>query len=239
MKIFLILILLLLNCKSVQDSKPIENPEDKALVKKWIVTPDSGLNLRDAPSRKAKSIRLLPRGTMVSHKQLPENEKPDTIEDQNGKWLKVEVGNESGWVFDVYLSEPVFSPSGDKFYFFTIKHPKSKKIAKNGYCRGAEYENLEIEYICEYEFRNLKNMKIIDTTTSYKGLYGWYDDENILTYSVIGDGGGGSVDVHSININTSVERNVYEESYQSYIHTVGRVSKEYVGWKEHVSLKNA
>jgi hypothetical protein len=85
MKIFLFLILLLLSCKSVPDSKPIENQEDKALIKKWIVTPDSGLNLRDAPSRKAKSIRLLLRGTMVSHKQLSENEKLDTIEDQNGK----------------------------------------------------------------------------------------------------------------------------------------------------------
>ena len=125
---FLYLILLLLSCKTVQDSKPIENPEDYALIKKWIVTPDSGLNLRESPSRKAKSIRLLPRGTMVSHKQLPENEKPDTIEDQKGKWLKVEIGNESGWVFDVYLSEPVFSPNGDKFYFVTVKDLTQEKI---------------------------------------------------------------------------------------------------------------
>ncbi len=69
MKIFLFLILLSLSCKSVEDSKPIENLEDKALIKKWIVTPESGLNLRDTPSRKGKSIRLLPRRTMVIHKQ--------------------------------------------------------------------------------------------------------------------------------------------------------------------------
>ncbi|MBK8396803.1 MAG: SH3 domain-containing protein [Leptospiraceae bacterium] len=128
MKIFLLLIIFLLSCKSVPDSKPSENPEDKTLSKKWIVVPESGLNLRDAPSRKAKSVWLLPRGTRVTHKQLPENEKIDTIEDQKGKWLKVEVGNESGWVFDVYLSEPVFSPNGDKFYFVTVKDLTQEKI---------------------------------------------------------------------------------------------------------------
>lgn len=52
------------------------------------MVPESGLNLRDAPSRKAKSVWLLPRGTMVTHKQLPENEKIDTIEDQKENGLK-------------------------------------------------------------------------------------------------------------------------------------------------------
>lgn len=88
MKIFLLLIIFLLSCKSVPDSKPSENPEDKTLSKKWIVVPESGLNLRDAPSRKAKSVWLLPRGTRVTHKQLPENEKIDTIEDQKENGLK-------------------------------------------------------------------------------------------------------------------------------------------------------
>ncbi len=173
---FFFLILLLLCCKSVPDSKPIENPEDYALIKKWIVTPDSGLNLRESPSRKAKSIRLLPRGTMVSHKQLPENEKPDTIEDQKGKWLKVEIGNESGWVFDVYLSEPVFSPSGDKFYFVTEKHPRKGKITKDSVC---SLWYIGIEYPCITEVRDIGNAKAIQIFLG-KDILGWYDNNTIV-----------------------------------------------------------
>ncbi len=206
MKIFLFLILLLLSCKSVEDSKPIESPEDKALIKKWIVTPDSGLNLRDAPSRKAKSIRLLPRGTMVSHKQLPENEKPDTIEDQKGKWLKVEIGNEYGWVFDVYLSEPIFSPNGDKFYFTTYKHPQTGKILK-GFC-GELYR--EIEYKCSTEIRNAKTSKIINTISDKEEISSWYDNETIITYWGYGEVGYYFHYSRLINVKDLGEENLYE-----------------------------
>lgn len=199
MKILLFLILVLLNCKSTQDYKPIENPEVKAFIKKWIVTPDSGLNLRDAPSRKAKSIRLLLRGTMVSHKQLPENEKPDTIEDQKGKWLKVEVGNEFGWVFDVYLSEPVFSPSGDKFYFYTIKDPITKKIISSRndfYCR---HEYADLEKLCKIEIRNKENTEILKEIKR-ENIISWYDDNSVISFSSLFDGGQSMFAYHIINI---------------------------------------
>lgn len=230
MKIFLFLILLLLCCKSIQDSKPIENSEDKALVKKWIVTPDSGLNLRDSPSRKAKSIRLLPRGTMVSHKQLPENEKPDTIEDQKGKWLKVEIGNESGWVFDVYLSEPVFSPSRDKFYFFTIKHPKTGNIVSTTHQVDCNDLYAEIEYLCYMEIRNKKNFKLINRIEK-KNITYWYDNDTLISYYTIGDGGGGLFSYHTIDINTLEEKNLYQSSDQVYVHPISDCN-HCIAWEE-------
>lgn len=186
----------------------MENREDKALIKKWIVTPESGLNLRDAPSRKAKSIRLLPRGTMVSHKQRPENEKPDTIEDQKGKWLKVEVGNELGWVFDVYLSEPVFSPSGDKFYFYTVKDPNTNKIISSRgdfYCR---YEYDELEKRCKIEIRNKENTKTIKQIER-ENIIGWYDDNNLISFDSLHDGGQSHLVYHLIDINNLDEMLLY------------------------------
>jgi hypothetical protein len=229
MKIFLFLILLSLSCKSIQDSKPIENPEDKATVKKWIVTPDSGLNLRDSPSRKAKSIRLLPRGTMVIHKQLVENEKPDTIEDQKGKWLKVEVGNDSGWVFDVYLSEPVFSPSGDTFYFVTVKDQKTGNIVST--MHQADCENLyaKIEYLCSMEIRYNKNFKIINKIEK-RFIGNWYNNETLVSYYVHGDGGYGLTSYHTININTLEEKNLYMHSSQNFQRVSRERNQEYVGW---------
>ncbi len=157
MKILFSICLIVFFCTPSVPPKTEESVQGKVREENWIVTPATGLFLRESPTQTAKSLLLLQRGTMMSHKSIPENEKDGSIDEQKGKWLKVEVGNESGWVFDVYLSKPVFSPSGDKFYFYTIKDPKTGNVVKTEYKNCGFLNIFEMQYDCSIEIRNMNN----------------------------------------------------------------------------------
>jgi hypothetical protein len=228
MKIFFIICLILLFCKPRVNPK-IEDPTaEKVKEEKWIVTPTSGLYLRESPSQTAKSIRLLPRATMLTHKVILENEKDGIIDEQKGKWLKVEVGNESGWVFDVYLSEAIFNSSGEKFYFYTYTAKnrilRSKEFSL-GAC-GSEYQGYE--YSCEIDVMKYENQIPIKLTNFEKLLIvGWFDEKSLLSADRFGDAGTSILSYESIDVISRNRKQIYYD-IATEMFTVDGIPPKYI-----------
>lgn len=65
------------------------------------INANGGLNLRDMPALQSKILKLLSYGQQVRIEQL---EHQDTIGNLIGNWVKIEVNQEKGYVFDGFLT---------------------------------------------------------------------------------------------------------------------------------------
>ena len=211
MKFFFYLSLILAFC-SPSINKQEESTQEKVKTQNWIVTPASGLNLRESPSLKSKSIRLLPFGTLIHYKLIPENEKEAIIDEQKGKWLKVDFENDTGWVFDVYLSEPIFSPSKDKFYFYRFTensktiHTKNRQIS---FCKSDYHVGSGFDWSCEVFMVLGKDQKPTKFKNMNEMLQGWIDNEHVLELNSGGEGGAEHAQFKSYNVNRHNRKLLY------------------------------
>ncbi len=229
MKFFFCFCLIYLFCIPSFKKKE-ESLEEKIKLENWIVTPSSGLNLRESPSIKSKSIRLLPFGSMLIHKLIPENEKEGIIDEQKGKWLKVNYENETGWVFDVYLSKPIFSPNKDKFYFYIITDPETKNIIKSSILNcGSRGDGIYLpaKYDCKISIRTKDSLKSLRDIFN-RQVIDWFDNESLIFYSRFEDEGDLRIEYDTINLISNDYTNLYKYSKtDSNNYITGGIGEEY------------
>lgn len=77
----------------------------------FVVTANS-LNLREAPDTRSKKLASLPQGTLVQFIEAwndGQYTQTDTTDENSpyGRWLKVRSKNQTGWVFDAFVSSTI------------------------------------------------------------------------------------------------------------------------------------
>lgn len=149
-KIFLGLIVVLLNYCINNLGKPTSSALEETPIRTLYIQPISGLHLRSSPSKQAPSLELVKRNEAVI--VLKYTEIIETIDRNEGEWYKVKYKNMTGFMFSPYLD------------IFKIKILKDN-YGLEKFFKYAKYDNLEIKIMeekthmgdCEIEiYRNSK-----------------------------------------------------------------------------------
>jgi len=77
----------------------------------FVVTANS-LNLRESPDTRSKKVASLPKGTLLQFIEAWNNgqyTQTDTTDENSpyGRWIKVRSKNQTGWVFDAFVSSTI------------------------------------------------------------------------------------------------------------------------------------
>jgi hypothetical protein len=166
-------------------AEPIEDRETLFAESTFFVSAPAGLFLRRGPVQSAPQIRLLKFAVSVSLLE----EKPNAIQIGTvaGKWTRVSVGNDQGWVFGGYLSKEVPPSPGLRHWnrgrnqYFTLAsdHPEVGCYTVSGptQCSLKVFD------------RNHKQIAEYQGSTSTQG---WRNSDLILTGQGADGAGGGN-----------------------------------------------
>ena len=88
--------------KKVVENENIDEADILPVNEKFFVAPFDGLNLRAGYGITGEKIKLLPQNTELTI--LEKSEGKETIDEMHDYWYRVDVGDETGWVFGGYLS---------------------------------------------------------------------------------------------------------------------------------------
>ena len=91
-------------CEKENEVETIQFPSTSVLSigSSWGVVTSNYLRMRLTPSKSAKVLDGLTKGTVI--KILTSTEREETIENETSHWYKVDLDGFRGWVFGAYLA---------------------------------------------------------------------------------------------------------------------------------------
>jgi hypothetical protein len=142
----------------------------------YVMTGD-GLNLRMEPTMQSRIIRVLPFLTKVEI--IDSDNNYITIDGITAHWYKVNVDNDSGWIFGGYVSREIDIPKIDNRNFITIYRFTAINIGADSIGFENIVKRIRKSYLVIYEMTG--NKRYI------------YDDDGLIDYVPrFGDGPHGS-----------------------------------------------
>jgi len=148
-----------------------------------------GINLREQPSQKSKTVDFLPFDTMGE--VLKWNEKEETIQNKKGFWIQINFNERNGWVFSGFLTidkslEKIKERTGGVYseldFYRNFRNTKNISEAKESDFSKEEISKLEIIESIDLNSYKILKLKQVKGRNEFKKVV-FLNKENNRYYS--------------------------------------------------------
>ncbi|MDX1959514.1 MAG: SH3 domain-containing protein [Leptospiraceae bacterium] len=196
--IFILLSIFFCSQKENETTEPKKSLNPK--MNKLFVQARNGLILRSEPSKKSKSIFIVPWNSEV---EIQEHTGVlETIENRKGEWYKVKFKNKIGFMFSTYLD--IFTAKRE---LITIEGDTGEKFSKKG-----EFGNYKINVFEDNSYKGSCFMEVFENSKlicrfDYVSCEFYSQNGTFYRQSNFGDAGAISIDIYELDISTCTEKN--------------------------------